>query len=114
MVISQPSIQKRMVMKIEGPFRLTAHLGPNDLSVVSPWFETKTKRVQHHDPLGFDVRPTANRRAESDCYRERNGVPNSAQDRAGRAACQKRMTVVLPHGRTGADIVSAVGNDLQG
>jgi hypothetical protein len=32
---------------------ISDYLRANDLRVIGPWLEAKTKRMQHHDPLGL-------------------------------------------------------------
>ena len=71
-VVVQPSIQKRVILEIDWPLRVSGYLRANDLRVIGPWLEAKTKRVQHQDPFGLYIRPTARRREQNNGCGEQN------------------------------------------
>ena len=71
-VVVQPGVQQRVVVKIHWALRFAGYSRTNELRVVGPWFEAKPERVQHQNSFWLDLCPTARRRRQGGCHRERN------------------------------------------
>ena len=65
--IIPPGIHQRVVEKVHRLSPLPADLRANGLFVIAPGFETRAKRMQHHDPFGRCIGQAAGLRGQQEC-----------------------------------------------